>query len=92
LLNEELYDLFFLPNITRMIKLWRIRWAEHVATWGDEECLQKLTAYRRIRHGRPRHRWEVNIKNYLQDIGWVWEGGGWTGLIWLRIGASGELL
>jgi hypothetical protein len=31
--------------------------------------------------GRPRLRWEVNIKMYLQQFGW----GAWTGLIWLRI-------
>ena len=34
--------------------------------------------------GRPRGRWEDNIKMYLQ--------GAWTGLIWFRIGTAGELL
>jgi hypothetical protein len=38
--------------------------------------------------GRPRRRWEDNIKMYLQEVGW----GAWTGLIWLRIGTGGELL
>jgi hypothetical protein len=38
--------------------------------------------------GRPRRRWEDNIKMDLQDVGW----GAWTGLIWLRIGAGGGLL
>jgi hypothetical protein len=33
------------------------------------------------RHGRPRHRWEDNIKMDLQKVGW----GSWTGLMWLRI-------
>jgi len=28
--------------------------------------------------GRPRHRWEDNIKIDLQDLGW----GKWTGLMW----------
>jgi hypothetical protein len=37
--------------------------------------------------GRPRHRWEVNIRMDLREIGWVW-----TGFIWLRIGTSGGLL
>jgi len=30
----------------------------------------------------PKHRWEDNIKMYLQEVGWET----WTGLIWLRIG------
>jgi hypothetical protein len=38
--------------------------------------------------GRPRHRWEDNIKMELQEVGW----GAWTGLIWLRIGTGGGLL
>jgi hypothetical protein len=38
--------------------------------------------------GRPRLRWEDNIKMDLQEVGW----GAWTGLIWLRIGAGGGLL
>jgi hypothetical protein len=35
--------------------------------------------------GRPRNRWEDNIKMDLQEVGW----GEWTGLMWLRIGAFG---
>jgi hypothetical protein len=35
--------------------------------------------------GRPRLRWEDNIKMYLQAFGSV----AWTGLIWLRIGTDG---
>jgi hypothetical protein len=38
--------------------------------------------------GRPRCRWEDNIKMDLQEVGW----GAWTGLIWLRIGTGGGLL
>ena len=39
--------------------------------------------------GRPRHRWEDNIKVALWEVGL--EGGGvsWTGLMWLRIGKGG---
>jgi len=35
LLNEELNDLYFSPNIVRVIKLGRIRWAGHVAGMGE---------------------------------------------------------
>ena len=38
--------------------------------------------------GRPRRKWEDNIKVGLRDMGW----GAWTGSIWLRIGTSGGLL
>jgi len=33
--------------------------------------------------GRPRHRWEDNIKMDLKKVG------AWTGLMWLRIGTGG---
>jgi hypothetical protein len=36
---------------------------------------------------RRRLRWEYNIKRDLIEIFW----GLWTGLIWLRIGTSGQL-
>jgi hypothetical protein len=56
---------------------------------------QKRNAYR-ILEGKPegkrplgrlRRRWVDNIKIDLR-----WDGMVWTGLIWLRIGASGGLL
>jgi hypothetical protein len=37
--------------------------------------------------GRPRRRWEDNIKMDLREAGWE----AWTGLIWLRIGTGGRL-
>jgi hypothetical protein len=38
--------------------------------------------------GRPRRRWEHNIKMDLQEVVWA----AWTGLIWLRRGTGGWLL
>jgi hypothetical protein len=38
--------------------------------------------------GRPRCRWEDNIKMDLQEVGW----GSWTGSIWLRTRKGGGLL
>jgi hypothetical protein len=35
--------------------------------------------------GRPRRRWEDNIKLYLQEVGY----GVWSGSSWLRIGTGG---
>jgi hypothetical protein len=42
----------------------------------------------RLPLGRPRRRWEDNIKMDLQEVGWA----AWTGLSWLRIGTGGGLL
>jgi len=38
--------------------------------------------------GRHRHRWEVNVKMDLLEVGWV----AYTGLIWLRRGTGGGYL
>jgi hypothetical protein len=38
--------------------------------------------------GRPRRRWEDNIKWIFKK----WDRGAWTGLIWLRIGTGGGVL
>ena len=35
--------------------------------------------------GRPRRRWDDNIKMDLREVG----GGVWTGSSWLRIGTGG---
>jgi hypothetical protein len=34
--NEELHNLYFLPNIIRMFKLKRMRWEGHVARKGEK--------------------------------------------------------
>ena len=36
--NEELNDLYSSPNILRVIKSRKIRWAGHVAHMGEREC------------------------------------------------------
>jgi hypothetical protein len=38
--------------------------------------------------GKPRRRWEDNVKMYFQEGAL----GAWTGLIWLGIGKSGGIL
>jgi hypothetical protein len=39
--NEEPHDLYSLPNIVRVVKLRRMRWAGHVALL-VERCIQRL--------------------------------------------------
>jgi hypothetical protein len=46
----------------------------------------KLEGRKPLGLGRPRCRWVDNIKMDLGEMVW------WVGLVWLRIGISGELL
>jgi len=62
--NEELNDLYSLANIVWVIKS-RMRWAGHVARMGESRAVYrilvgKLEGERPL--GRPRLRWEDNIK------------------------------
>jgi hypothetical protein len=55
--NEELYDLYCSPNIIRMIKSRRMRWAGHVARLGD-------------RKGACRVSWgDMREGDHLEDLG-----------------------
>jgi hypothetical protein len=57
------------PNIILVIKL-RMRWAGHVAPMGNRRIAYSILMGRtegKRPLGRPRHRWEVNIKMDLQD-------------------------
>jgi len=70
--NEELSDLYSLPNIVRVAKSRRMRWAGHVAHMGQGRGLYrvlvgKLEGKRPL--GRPRRRWENNIKMDLREVG-----------------------
>jgi hypothetical protein len=69
---EELHDLYSSPNIVRVIKSRRMRWAGHIARMGDERgvyrgLVGKPEGKRPLR--RPRRRWEDNIKMDLQEVG-----------------------
>ena len=84
--NEELNDLYCSPNIVRVIKSRRIRWAGHIARMGEA-----YTGY-----------WWGNLKErgHLEDpsvdgmmiLRWIfrkWGVGMWTESSWLRIGTGG---
>jgi len=40
--NEELRDLYSLPNIVRVVKSRRMRWAEHVARTGEGRGVHRV--------------------------------------------------
>jgi len=69
--NEELNDLYSLPNIVRVTKSRRIRWAGHVAGMGERRGVYWVLVGKpegKIPLGRPRRRWEDNIKMDLQEV------------------------
>ena len=70
--NEELNDMYCLPNIVRVVKSRRMRWAGHVARMGDDRGVHRLLVGKpegKRPLGRPRRRWEDNIKMDLQEVG-----------------------
>ena len=69
--NEELNDLYCSPNIVRVIKWRRMRWAGHVARMGDERGMYRVLvgkAEGKRQLGRPRRRWVDNIRMDLQEV------------------------
>ena len=69
---EELNDLYCLPNIVRVIKSSRMRWAGHVARMGKGRGMYRVLMGKPEEKrllGRPRRRWEDNIKMDLQEVG-----------------------
>jgi len=86
--KEELNDLYCSPNIVRVIKSRRMRWAGHVAGMGERRGVYKVLV------GKPAG------KNHLVDPGvdgrvilrWIfrkWDVGAWTAPSWLGIRADG---
>jgi hypothetical protein len=66
--NKELNDLYYLPNIVRMIKSKRMRWARHMARMGERRVVYRVFVGKleeKRPFGRHRRRWEDNIKRYL---------------------------
>jgi hypothetical protein len=69
--NEELNDLYPLPNIVRVVKSRRMRWAGHVARVGEDRGVHRVLVEKpegKRPLERPRPRWE-DIKMDLQEVG-----------------------
>jgi hypothetical protein len=70
--NESKCGLYSSPNIVRVIKSRRMRWAGHVAHRGEGRSVYRVLVGRpkgKRPLGRPRQRWEDNIKMDLSEIG-----------------------
>jgi hypothetical protein len=69
--NDELNDLYSLPNIVWVVKLRRMIWAGHVARMGEERGVHRVSVEKpegKRPAGRPRRRWEDNIKMDVQQV------------------------
>ena len=69
---EELNDLYCSSNIVRVIKSRRMIWAGHVARMGELRDVYSLLIGEpegKRPLGKPRRRWEDNIKMDLQKVG-----------------------
>ena len=70
--NEELNNLYYSPNIFRVIKSRKMRWAGRVARVGWRRGVYVVMVGKprgKIPTGRPRRRWEGNIKTGVQEVG-----------------------
>jgi hypothetical protein len=70
--NKELYALYSSPNIIRVITSRRLRWAGHVARMGERRGAYRVLVGKpegRRPLGRPRRRWEDNIKMWERRLG-----------------------
>jgi hypothetical protein len=79
--NVELSDLYCSPNIARAIKSRRTRWARQIARMGETRGVYRVLVGKpegKRPLGRPRRRWEDNIKMDLQEVGCV-------GLDWIEL-------
>jgi hypothetical protein len=71
-LHEELHNLYSSPNIIRIIRSRRMRWAGYVARMGEKRNVYRLLVGKpegKRTLGRPRHRCIDYIKMDLLEIG-----------------------
>jgi len=63
---------YSLPNIVRVVKSRRMRWAGHVARMEEDRVVHRVLVGKpegKRPLGRPRRRWPDNIKMDLQEVG-----------------------
>jgi hypothetical protein len=84
--NDEIYSLYSSPNIVRVNKSRRMRWAGHVARMAEGRSVYRVLVGRsegKRPLGRPRRRWEDNTKLDIREIGI--DGANWIQLAQDRV-------
>jgi hypothetical protein len=84
--NDKLHNLYSSPNIVRVIKSRRMKWAGHVALMGEGRGVHRVLVGRpegKRPLGKPRRRWEDNIKVELREMGI--DGANWIQLTQNRV-------
>jgi hypothetical protein len=84
--NEELHNLYSSPNIIRMIKSRRMRWAGHAGQMWETRNAYRILVEKPERKrplGRPRRKWLDNIKMDLREIGL-------DGMDWIELAQDGD--
>ncbi|KAJ4443847.1 hypothetical protein ANN_05634 [Periplaneta americana] len=79
--NTELHALYSSPDIIRNIKSRRLRWEGHIARMGESRNAYRVLVGRpegKRPLGRPRRRWEDNIKMDLREV--EYDGRDWINL------------
>ncbi|KAJ4437329.1 hypothetical protein ANN_17467 [Periplaneta americana] len=69
--NAELHALYSSPDVIRNIKSRRLRWTGHIARMGESRNAYRVLVGRpegKRPLGRPRRRWEDNIKMDLREV------------------------
>ena len=70
--NVEVRDLYSLPNIVQVVKSRRMRWAGNAARMREGRGVHRVLVGKpegKRPLGRPRRRWEDNVKMDLQEMG-----------------------
>jgi hypothetical protein len=81
----DLHDMYSSPNIVRVIKSSRMRWAGHVARMGEGRGAYWILVGRPESTktlGRPRSKWKDNIKMEPREVGM-------DGANWIRLAEEG---
>ena len=85
--NDEFRDFYSLPNIVRVVKSRRMRWARHVARMGEGRGVHRVLV------GKPEGKTPLGALDVDGRIILRWIFGTWdgveTGWSWLRIGTDG---
>ena len=89
--NEEHKDLYCSPNVVRVIKSRRMRWAGLVARMGEGRGVYRVLVGK-PEGKRPLGNPGADGRIILRWIFGKWDVGVWTGSSWLRIGTVGRHL